>query len=64
MFVSTLLEIVEILRIDLDQDDDNIEVHFSTGRVPLLGESRRIISAVAFMNERVSVSFECLAVDD
>ena len=40
-FVSTLLEIVEILRMDLQHDDDNIEVHFLTGRVPLLGECRR-----------------------
>ena len=34
---SALLEIFEIPRIDL-HDDDNLEVHFSTGRVPLLGE--------------------------
>ena len=36
--VSILLEIVEILQIDLQHHDDNIEVHFLSGRVPLLGE--------------------------
>ena len=36
--VSTLLEIVDILRIDLQHDDDNIEIHFFTGRVPVLAE--------------------------
>ena len=37
-FVSTLLKFVGILRIDLQHDDDNIEVHSSTKRVPLLCE--------------------------
>ena len=30
-FVPTPLEIVEILRIDLQHDDDNVQVHFSPG---------------------------------
>ena len=34
-FVSTLLEIVEILRVDLQHDDDNMAVHFIAGRVTL-----------------------------
>ena len=38
MFVSTLFEIVQILRIDLQHDDDNIEVHFFIGRMPILCE--------------------------
>ena len=36
--VSTLLEIVETHRIDLEPEHDNVEVHFKTGRVLLLGE--------------------------
>ena len=32
------LEVVEILRRDLQHDDDNIEVHLLNGRVPFLGE--------------------------
>ena len=36
--VSTLFEVVEILRIDLQHDGDDIEVHFLTWRVPLLCE--------------------------
>ena len=36
-YVSTLLEIVEILRVDL-QHDDNIEVHLLTKRLHLICE--------------------------
>ena len=36
--VSTLLEIVETHQIDLELEHDNVEVHFKTGRVLLLGE--------------------------
>ena len=32
-FVSTLLQIFEILRIDFHDDDDSIEVHFVNGRL-------------------------------
>ena len=39
---SILLQDVGFHRIDLhDDDDDNIEVHFLPGRVPLLGEMSR-----------------------
>ena len=33
-FVPTPLDIVEILRIDLQHDDDNVQVHFLPGRLP------------------------------
>ena len=61
-FVSTLLEIVEILQPDLEHDDDDDEVHFLTGRVPMLCVcvSPHHLSR-SFMNQRVSLSFECLS---
>ena len=43
MFVSSLLEIVEVL-LDLQHGDDNVEVHFVTGGAPLpqLHESQKV----------------------
>ena len=58
--VSFLLQVVEAHRIDLQREDDNVEVQFSTGRVFLHWQSLRIITAVSFSNQRVSLSFECL----
>ena len=46
--VSIMLEIVEILQIDLQQDDDNVEVHHLKWEgTSSWRNSRRIISAIA-----------------
>ena len=52
--VSNLLEIVEVHRIDPQHDDDNVEVHFLTWRLPLNCEC---VSASSLLQlETVSVS--------
>ena len=53
--VSTLLEIVEILRIDL-KHYDNVEVHFLTGTLPLLGECLAVSSLLLLHESAESVA--------
>ena len=53
--VSTLLGIVDILRIDL-KHDDNVEVHFKTGRVALLGECLAVSSLLLLHESAESVA--------